>query len=83
MPYFYEIYDAIKKITEHHEGAKLEGNNIADFLEERGKLIISRACTIFEEGRSDPITNNYTKFEMDLYKKTRERSLEYERWKTA
>jgi hypothetical protein len=32
MPFFYEIYEAIKKITEHHEGTKFDGEKIADFL---------------------------------------------------
>jgi hypothetical protein len=46
-------------------------------------LVINRACGIFEESKADPMTNNYTKFEMDLYKLTRSKALEYHSWKVA
>lgn len=47
MPYYYEIYEAMKKIT-LGENTKFDGNKISEFLEERGKLAINRASGIFE-----------------------------------
>jgi len=41
------MYEAIKKITQH-EGSKLKGQIMGDLLEERGKLIITRASSAFE-----------------------------------
>jgi hypothetical protein len=46
MPYFYEIYEAMKKITAN-ESTKFSGDKISEFLEERGKLAICRASGIF------------------------------------
>lgn len=82
MPYFYEIYEAMKKITAN-ESTKFSGEKIGEFLEERGKLAICRASGIFQQSKADPVINNYTKLEMDLYKMTRDRALEYHKWKTA
>ena len=61
MPYFYEVYEALKKIMAN-EDKKLTPQLISDYLEERGKLVIARATVIFEESKTDPVTNNYTKF---------------------
>ena len=47
MPYFYEIYEAIKKVTAN-DSEKISAEQISSFLEERGKLIIGRAIGIFE-----------------------------------
>ena len=61
IPYFYETFEAMKKITSH-EGGRMQGEKLGELLEERGKKIIARAGSATEEEKADAITNNYTRF---------------------
>ena len=46
MPLYYEIYEALKKVTANEE-RRLSPDELGDLLEEKGKLVINRATGIF------------------------------------
>ena len=72
----------MKKITSH-EGGRMQGEKVAEILDEKGKKIIERAGSAYEEEKTDPITNNYTRFEMELYKMGKRLTIEYDRWRAS
>ena len=47
MPYFYEIYYALKRVMADEE-KKLSPEAMSQFLEDKGKLIITRASGVYE-----------------------------------
>ena len=72
----------MKKITSH-EPNRMQPQSMAELLEERGKLIVGRASSAFEEEKSDAVTHNYTRLENDLYKTAKKLTIEYDKWRAS